>query len=419
MPSADPPIDQAVILCGGLGTRLGALTEAVPKPLLPVGDRPFLHYLILELKRHGFDRILLLAGYLADQIRAFADAESRDLGVSIEVLVEPERAGTGGAIWYARPRLADRFLLMNGDSWCDINLRDVTHALDATDSKIVMATRRVADTDRYGVVLSDGDRVTGFLARRDSPGPGLVNAGIYAMAKSACDILTANCSFEQDALPGLAARGEVTTRSFERFFLDIGLPDDYARAQTAVPAAQTRPAAFLDRDGVLNEDYGYVGEIERFTWRPDARDAIKWLNDAGYLVFIVTNQAGVARGFYDLAAVDRVHAHMRRELARMGGHIDDIRACPHHPDGVVPNFTRTCGWRKPEPGMILDLLRQWPVHREGSFLIGDKESDIAAGRSANLDSILITADENLLDVVKRRTATDHRQRERQSSLGAI
>jgi D-glycero-D-manno-heptose 1,7-bisphosphate phosphatase len=149
-----------------------------------------------------------------------------------------------------------------------------------------------------------------------------------------------------------------------------------------------KPAAFLDRDGVLNVDHGYVHRIEDWQWMPGARQAVKRLNDAGYLVFVVTNQSGIARGYYDEAAMRRLHDWVRSDLATIGAHIDDIRHCPHLPDGSVEAYRRDCACRKPGPGMFLDLLASWPVDKARSFAIGDKKRDVEAAEAAGIRGFL-------------------------------
>lgn len=385
-------IEQAVILCGGIGSRLGDLTRSTPKPLLPVGGEPFLFYLLRELQRHGFRRVLLLAGFEAAQLQNFiADCEKR-LNLQIELSVEPVRAGTGGALWHARSLLDEAFILMNGDSWLDFNLLDLALAAESDlDAEVVMALRSAADAARYGVVDLQSSRVRSFDARPKDDGPALVNAGVYVVDRALVESLGSVCSLEQDVLPKLASAGRVGGRVYDGFFIDIGVPESLAAAQSSVPAHQRRPAVFLDRDGVLNEDLGHVGTIERFHWRPGVIQAVKRLNDSRHYVFVVTNQAGVARGYYTEADVQALHEHMMQELRRHGAHIDDIRYCPFHAEGTVAPYARASDWRKPAPGMIIDLLETWPVDASASVLIGDKPSDVDAAHAAGIAGVNIGA----------------------------
>jgi D-glycero-D-manno-heptose 1,7-bisphosphate phosphatase len=150
-------------------------------------------------------------------------------------------------------------------------------------------------------------------------------------------------------------------------------------------ADEPRPAAFLDRDGVINVDHGYVHRVEDLVWIAGAPEAIRRLNEAGYLVIVVTNQSGIGRGYYDEAAMEAVHAALRARLAAAGATVDAIYACPYHPQARVERFRHPDHPdRKPNPGLLLRAMREFAIDRERSFMIGDKDSDMEAARRAGV-----------------------------------
>lgn len=381
---------QCVILCGGLGTRLGELTKGCPKPLLTIAGRPFLDILIENIARFGFNDFILLAGYKGDLIWHHYRGKKNPLShldISIRTVIEPEPAGTGGALIHAKDLLESHFLMMNGDSFFDINYLELIN--DKANNLATIMLRKVDDTTRCGVVELEGERITAFHERPLEPGQGIINSGIYWLSADVLKyVKTLPCSIERDVFPILANEKKITGSLGEGFFIDIGIPKDLEAAQLSIPKQLKRPAVFFDRDGVLNKDDGYTYQTESFQWLEGAKEAIKCCNDAGYYVFVVTNQAGIARGFYQPKDVEKLHDWMNEELFYVGAHIDDFEYCPFHPDGVVPEFSFLSGYRKPGGQMIADLIEYWGVNVDKSLLIGDKKSDLAAARAINISGYL-------------------------------
>lgn len=162
-----------------------------------------------------------------------------------------------------------------------------------------------------------------------------------------------------------------------------------------------QPAVFFDRDGVLNHDKGYLYQPADFEWIPGAVEAIRMLNSFGYLVLVVTNQSGVARGYYSEDDVARLHDWMNTELAKSGAHIDGFYYCPHLADGSVAEYRLACECRKPLPGLILQAFGVWEIDKARSFLIGDKDSDVQAAEAAGIRGFFFPGG-NLADFVKAR-----------------
>ena len=378
-------VRQAVVLVGGKGTRLGELTRNTPKPLLEIdAGLRFLDVVLEEIARRGFTDIVLLAGHLGDQVET-AYHHRQIYQARVRVIREIEPQGTGGALRFAAAELDPWFLMLNGDSLFEFNYRELAR-LPGPGVLGRLALRTVPDPGRYGAVTVEAGRVTQFLEKNpDLKGPALINGGVYLLSREVLGLIDGPCSIEQDVFPRLAKAGALEARAFDGYFLDIGLPNTYAQAKAEVPARRRRPCAFLDRDGTLNIDKGYTHKPEDLVWMPSAIPAIKRLNESGHYVIVVTNQAGVARGYYTEADMHAFHAEMQAQLADAGAWIDAFYHCPYHADGKVPAFTdANHPDRKPNPGMLLRAFNEWPIIRETSFMIGDADLDIAAAKAAGI-----------------------------------
>ncbi|MEO1016631.1 MAG: HAD-IIIA family hydrolase [Pseudomonadota bacterium] len=393
---------QAVVLVGGAGTRLGSLTSDTPKPMLPIHGTPFLEFLLRNIARHGFEDIVLLAHHHVGKIREHFDGSS--IGrTKIRVVTEREKAGTGGALREASDVLEDTFLLANGDSVFDFNYLALYQAYLRANVTVAIALREVPDVSRYGhVMLNDKGTVVHFSEKSGNQGQaGLIGGGIYILNRQILEkIRPGNVSLETEILPNLVTENAIIGKQFDGFFLDIGLPKTYSEAQSSIPAWERRKVVFLDRDGTINRDSGYTHMVEDLEFVPDAPEAIRHCNEAGRLVIVVSNQAGIARGFYSAEDVDTFHKAINIQLQNHGAHIDAFYYCPHHPEGTVANLSKVCDCRKPGTKMLEDACRDWPINLEGAVLIGDKKSDLDAATAFGIRGLL-TDGTDLMECIQK------------------
>jgi histidinol-phosphate phosphatase family protein len=378
---------QCAVLVGGAGTRLGSLTAAIPKPLLACGDRPFLAWILRELSRFGIEEFILLASNRSDQMAAFATGLAHYLPklANVKLSHEPMPAGTGGALWHAKHLFDDRFLVVNGDSWCDTNLaRFIAPAASTSHILGHVLLTQVMDASRYGVVKLIGQQIVALQEKPPAQTAGVINGGIYVLHKDVLNFVEPVCSLEKDVLPQLAKKGLLTGQLVDGYFIDIGIPHDYAQASIELPRRLHRPAVFLGRDGVLNNDLGRVGTTERFRWTDGAKDAVRAITDSGFHAFIVTNQVGIAHGHYKEQDIAALYRWMIGEIRVNGGTIDDLRCSPTHPEAIVPRYHGISNYRRPEPRMIIDLAHKWEVDLTRSFCVGAKKTDLQAAEKASI-----------------------------------
>lgn len=304
-----------------------------------VGDRPFIAWLLRELLRFGVEEAVLLADGAPE--RPIAPLP-RPLALAW-VHAAPA-AGSLGALHQARARLDERFLLCRGDALLDANLAPLLAAGGTSAAHDIAALPRAA---------LDAAPPAGNLA---------------------------------DLFSALA--GRLAPCELGGWRVDLAAPGGLALARSALPRRLHRPALLLDRDGTLNIDHGYVGSIARFDWIAGAREAVRRATDLGWHVFVATNQSGIARGLYDEAALDALHRWMADELRAAGGTLDDLRYCPYHPDAPLPQWRRASDWRKPAPGMLLDLMRCWELDPSRCLMIGDQPGDMQAAAAAGVEGRL-------------------------------
>ena len=370
-------IRQALVLAGGKGTRLGSITQNVPKPMLPIAGRPFLDYLLEMIERHGYEDIILLGGYLGHVLEAAYDG--RRIGeATIRVLREKAPLGTAGALTVARDALDPRFLMMNGDAFFDINLRALEQASRESGAMATLALRAVPDAARYGRVIEEQGRIVAFMEKDPSrPGPGVINGGIYVLR---CEILDCvrdpPCSLEQDVFPALVERGDIRGLEFDGYFLDIGLPETLEQGRRELPKVRLRPAAIFERDALVDVA---DGDPESFQWAQGAVEAIRALNDRGYYVLVSSHQSGAAC---------ELNAAMRERLALEGAHVDQFYSGAGFAAGTAHRQAIDAGKPKPVSNPFLEAMNEWPIVRERSFFVAMNSDGIEAARRAGISGHL-------------------------------
>ena len=269
-------IRQALILAGGKGTRLGSVTQNIPKPMLPIAGRPFLDTLLEMIERHGYEDILLLGGYLGEVLEAAYDGR-RIGGATVRVLLEKAPLGTAGALTVAHEKLDPRFLMMNGDAFFDINLRALEQASRQSGATATLALRAVDNAARYGRVIESQGRIVAFMEKDLSrPGPGVINGGIYVLRREILDLIhELPCSLEQEVFPALVARGEICGKEFGGYFLDIGLPETLEQGRRELPKVRLRPAAIFERDVLVVLAGADLPEAFQWTKRARSRPSAR------------------------------------------------------------------------------------------------------------------------------------------------
>jgi D,D-heptose 1,7-bisphosphate phosphatase len=371
----------AVILAGGLGTRLKDVVSSVPKPMAPVDGRPFLFYILELLKESGISDVLMLTGHKGEIIEDYFQ-DGSDFGLSIRYSREPMALGTGGALFHAWSKLDEEFLLVNGDTIFDVQLPVLLDFVAREKSPACLALRFTDDVSRFGTVEIDNRfSVLSFAEKggfRPETVDGFINGGISYFRKSAllryfAEFQGKPVSLENQVFPSLSREGELSGIPMGGRFLDIGIPSDYERcASYIVPWLRMgrKPALFLDRDGVIIEDPGYVHGSD-LTFMEGNFERTRLAKEQGNHIIVVSNQAGIAKGKFSLRELELANAAIGTRYKERGMAIDRFYWCPYHPEGVIDTYKKVSLARKPQPGMILRACEEFRIDIRNSTMIGD------------------------------------------------
>lgn len=393
-PDGSPP-EQAVILAGGRGTRLLPLTLTQPKPMIGFHGRPFLEHLIAMLAGQGIRRVLLLLGYLPGTIREHFGDGAR-FGVRIDYVEGDVDLETGGRLKQAEDRLDPEFLLLYCDNYWPMPYGALWRSYRRSGrlAQVVVYNNRDGYTRSNLAVDPDG-LVTVYDKSRRSAGLQGVDIGFLLMRREVVGLLPGdgNVSFEAEIYPRLVADRQLAAFRTDHRYYSVG---DHARLPVTEAFLAGRPAILLDRDGTLNRRMPpgrYVRSRDEWEWLPGALEALRRLREAGYRIFLVTNQAGIARGAMSRADVDAIHARMVAEAEAAGGGIDEVFLCPH-------GWDEGCDCRKPAPGLLFQAQARHHLNLARTPLIGDDERDGAAAAAAGCPYRIIGEGETLLGAVE-------------------
>lgn len=395
---------ECVVLAGGMGTRLRSVVAELPKCLAPVAGRPFLAWLLDDLRGAGFDHIILSLGYRHEAVEDWvATLPERD---SITFVVEKEPLGTGGGVRLALEQAREeRVFVLNGDTYFGVDFRAMQSSHQQSGAKATLALKPMRDFDRYGeVVCNPSGRISAFREKQPCAA-GLINGGIYLLRRDALRAMPERFSLEKDYFEPLAAAGALAGFRSDGYFIDIGIPEDYARAQRDFASGAWRPypydALLLDRDGVINvlRPGDYVKTIDEFVFCDGALEALRLLDPLFRRIVIVSNQRGVGRGRMTLEDLDAIHAWMCARIREKGGRIDRIYVCTAT-DDADPR-------RKPNTGMMDEVRADFPdIDPQRSLLAGDSASDLLFAKRVGIPAVQITQNENLLTFAQRLTPED-------------
>lgn len=405
---------KTVIMAGGKGTRISSIASDIPKPMIKIDGIPILEREIDCLVQQGFDDIIITVSHLGHIIMDyFGDGSGtspitgKPFGAHIEYYNEVQPLGNAGALFKIKDKLSDTFLLLNADAAFDVDFHRLIRAHYDKGGLVTLFTHSNSHPYDSGLLITDDNGcVIQWLTKEDQRPEwyaNCVNAGLHVLDKKVLDmdIHSDKVDLDRQILKPMAGSGQLYIYQSSEYVEDMGTPARYEKVckayQTGIVQARNlhnkQKAIFLDRDGTINKYVGYLTEPEEFELLPGVAEAIRKINNSGYLAIVATNQPGIAQGRLTVQTLHVIHNKMETLLGQEGAFINKLYYCPHHPDkgfeGEIPELKISCSCRKPKPGMLLQAAKDFNIDLAASWMIGDDQRDILTGKNAGCHTALI------------------------------
>lgn len=409
---------KTVIMAGGKGTRISSIASDIPKPMIKIDGIPILEREIDCLVQQGFDDIIITVSHLGHIIMDYfgdgsgtSPVTGKPFGAHIEYYNEVQPLGNAGALFKIKDKLSDTFLLLNADAAFDVDFYRLIQAHYDKGGLVTLFTHSNSHPYDSGLLITDDNGcVIQWLTKEDQRPEwyaNCVNAGLHVLDKKVLDmdIHSDKVDLDRQILKPMAGSGQLYIYQSSEYVEDMGTPARYEKVckayQTGIVQARNlhhkQKAIFLDRDGTINKYVGYLTKPKEFELLPGVAEAIRKINNSGYLAIVVTNQPGIAQGRLTEVTLQVIHHKMETLLGKEGAFVNRIYYCPHHPDkgfeGEVPELKINCDCRKPKPGMLLQAAKDFNIDLSASWMIGDDQRDVLTGKNAGCHTALIgTAD---------------------------
>lgn len=379
-------VKQVVILVGGLGTRLKSLTKKTPKPLIKVNGKPFLDYLINYYAEYKISKIILLTKYKHQTFfKRYHNKKFNNL--KIKCFREKNFLGTAGSLRNVLKILDKRFVYCNGDTFFNINLFKFQTKLKKNQIGILACSVSQNNEKRFTTFKNDNKK--------------LISSGVYIFNRNLIKkYLIKKGSLENHVLNKFP-KNKFKLIPYKNKFLDIGTLNDLKKSKKFLAENTKKKCAFLDRDGVINYDYGYVSKKKNFKFKKNVFKTIKFLNLSNYYVIVISNQSGVGRGYYTEKDVNLLHGWINKKLNTFGAHIDKFYYAPFYPFSKNKIYRKGSQDRKPNIGMFKKAFKEFNIKKKGSFYVGDKSSDKLAAKKINLKYFNVDNKTNLYNLLKK------------------